>query len=77
LSLLQSGFIKRLTVLAVFGSLLFSAPAIAQNFGLGFGLLVSPGDLAQAHHEFDSITKCIECHDLTGGVSEDKCLDCH
>ncbi|MBI5814766.1 MAG: hypothetical protein HZB29_04065 [Nitrospinae bacterium] len=52
-----------------------ASPAFAQS--LGVGRLISPGDLAKSHTELDSIKKCIDCHDLTGGVNEDKCLDCH
>jgi hypothetical protein len=68
---------RGLTCLALFVTILVPSAAFAQDIGLGFGRLVSPGDLAADHKEWDSITKCIECHNLQGGVSDEKCLDCH
>jgi len=38
---------------------------------------ISPGDLATAHVELEGIMNCTECHILGGGVSNEKCLDCH
>jgi hypothetical protein len=53
------------------------APSAAHSQTLGVGRLLSPGDLAKSHEELDSIKKCIDCHDLRGGVNNEKCLDCH
>ncbi len=43
----------------------------------GFGALISPGKLAKSHAKYDGIKNCTECHVLTGGVQDKKCLDCH
>ncbi len=56
--------------------LLILAPAPA--FGVeGFGALISPGKLAKSHAKYEGIKNCTECHVLTGGVQDKKCLDCH
>ncbi|MBF0169904.1 MAG: hypothetical protein HQK87_02250 [Nitrospinae bacterium] len=70
-------FLRRTLWLGLVLAIVVPAAALAQDIGLGFGRLVSPGDLAKSHGEFDSITRCVECHDLQGGVNEEKCLDCH
>ncbi len=52
---------------------------------LGFILLVSaelfaqisPGKLAAPHAEIEGIINCVECHELGGGPSAKKCLECH
>lgn len=42
------------------------------------GQVISPGKLAQPHAELNGITRCTRCHQLRkGGVSNDKCLQCH
>lgn len=38
---------------------------------------ISPGPLAQAHADLEGIKKCLSCHKLGSGPSEEKCLDCH
>ncbi len=38
---------------------------------------ISPGDLTQAHAEFEGMSNCTLCHDLGDKVSNKKCLDCH
>lgn len=38
---------------------------------------ISPGDLANAHADLEGIMNCTQCHVLGGGVSDQKCLDCH
>ncbi|MGK7346184.1 MAG: cytochrome c3 family protein [Candidatus Nitrospinota bacterium M3_3B_026] len=68
----------RVWPLAALGLLLAAlSQTSAHAQGFGVGRLISPGDLAASHEDFDSITKCIECHDLKGGVNEAKCLKCH
>ena len=51
--------------------------AFAQDFNLGIGRLVSPGDLAKSHTKWNRLTECLKCHDLAGGVNSEKCIDCH
>ncbi|MCB0746796.1 MAG: cytochrome C [Ignavibacteriae bacterium] len=38
---------------------------------------ISPGDLSNAHAEFEGISNCTKCHDLGKSVSKAKCLNCH
>ena len=38
---------------------------------------ISPGDLSEAHREFEGIFKCTNCHVLGHKISNDKCLQCH
>jgi hypothetical protein len=38
---------------------------------------VSPGALSRHHAEVSGITQCVACHDVGGGVSATKCMDCH
>jgi len=38
---------------------------------------LSPGDLAEAHKEFEGMSNCMKCHELGAGPSAKKCLECH
>ncbi|MBL4939776.1 MAG: hypothetical protein JKY16_05805 [Lutibacter sp.] len=38
---------------------------------------ISPGDLTNAHAEFEGISNCTLCHDLGNKVTNNLCLDCH
>lgn len=38
---------------------------------------ISPGDLAQPHAFLEGMRKCLKCHNLGEGPSDEKCLDCH
>ena len=38
---------------------------------------ISPGDLTNAHAEFEGMSNCTLCHDLGNKVSNNLCLDCH
>lgn len=38
---------------------------------------LSPGDLTNAHAEFEGISNCTQCHELGNKVTNAKCLDCH
>lgn len=38
---------------------------------------LSPGDLAQAHAEFEGMSNCTLCHEIGKKVTNAKCLDCH
>lgn len=38
---------------------------------------ISPGDLTQAHAQFEGMSNCTQCHDIGEKVSSTKCLDCH
>ena len=38
---------------------------------------ISPGDLANAHANFEGITNCTKCHILGEKLTNAKCLDCH
>ncbi len=38
---------------------------------------VSPGKLNETHADLDNSRSCTRCHDLGGGVTNDKCLACH
>ena len=62
-------------LLAIFTLMTLSpGEAAAAN---GFGSLISPGDLAAPHAEYEGLNNCTECHKLRGGVPDKKCLDCH
>ncbi|MGE5176103.1 MAG: cytochrome c3 family protein [Hyphomicrobiales bacterium] len=37
---------------------------------------VSPGPLARAHHAWDNLASCFQCHSRSGSMSE-RCLACH
>lgn len=43
----------------------------------GLGAFVSPGPLTSAHSDLDSFSGCTSCHELGGGPSAGKCMDCH
>ncbi|MFK5957476.1 MAG: hypothetical protein QM495_01260 [Lutibacter sp.] len=38
---------------------------------------ISPGDLTNAHAEFEGMSNCTLCHELGEKVTNAKCLDCH
>ncbi len=38
---------------------------------------LSPGDLTEAHKEYEGMSNCTLCHDLGEKVTNKKCLDCH
>jgi hypothetical protein len=38
---------------------------------------ISPGELSRPHAFLEGMRKCLECHELGAGPSEEKCLDCH
>ncbi len=38
---------------------------------------ISPGELANAHAQFESISNCTKCHDMGKQIIEEKCFDCH
>jgi hypothetical protein len=38
---------------------------------------LSPGDLSNAHAQFEGLSNCTQCHVLGNKVSNDKCLACH
>lgn len=38
---------------------------------------ISPGDLTNAHAEFEGMSNCTLCHELGEKVTNSKCLDCH
>jgi len=38
---------------------------------------LSPGDLSEAHKEYEGMSNCTLCHDLGEKVTNTKCLDCH
>jgi hypothetical protein len=62
-------------LLALLPGLLFflQAPgAAAQDF-----FRVSPGDLTESHSKWDNDAGCTQCHELGGGVTNDRCLGCH
>lgn len=46
-------------------------------FSVSLQAQISPGDLAKAHADLEGIMNCTECHILGGGVSNERCLDCH
>ena len=63
----------RMTVIAVI-LLFLCLPAAA--FADAFESLFSPGELSQAHSEFDQ--QCNQCHDKADKGKQDQlCLDCH
>ncbi|MCA9550589.1 MAG: hypothetical protein KC933_11175 [Myxococcales bacterium] len=64
-----------LLFLAVGSALLFSRPAAAQD--LSSFLANSPGPLTKGHADLDDPKKCEKCHELGGGATPRRCLDCH
>lgn len=38
---------------------------------------LSPGDLSDAHAEFEGLANCTKCHSIGNKVTDQKCLDCH
>ncbi|MEL6844201.1 MAG: cytochrome c family protein, partial [Bacteroidota bacterium] len=38
---------------------------------------LSPGELSNAHKEYEGLRNCTLCHDLGNKVTNQKCLDCH
>lgn len=46
------------------------------QLSVGYGQL-SPGDLSNAHAEYEGLSNCTLCHDLGDKVTNKKCLDCH
>ena len=56
--------------------LLFVAAAGPTRAG-GLAGFVSPGELASAHAELDTLAGCPDCHQPGKGVSADRCLACH
>lgn len=55
--------------------LLVLLPSLGQAQGLAD--FVSPGPLSRHHAEVSGITQCTACHDLGGGVSPTRCMECH
>ncbi len=55
-------------------ALFIASPSAFAQVG---GSFLSPGPLAQDHHELDSVTQCTKCHDLGRGPSPKKCMACH
>lgn len=39
--------------------------------------LLSPGDLAEPHAEWEGLSNCTRCHVLGEQVQPARCLDCH
>ena len=65
---------RRFFYIFVFLFLLAPVPTFGAD---GLGALISPGKLAKSHAKYEGIKNCTECHVLTGGVQDKKCLDCH
>ena len=65
---------RRLFYLFIFLLILAPVPTFGAK---GIGALISPGKLTESHAKYDKIKSCTECHVLTGGVQDKKCLDCH
>lgn len=38
---------------------------------------ISPGELAKPHAHLEGMDNCLQCHELGGGPSAEKCLSCH
>ncbi len=51
---------------------LLPAPALAQSF-----FELSPGPLSRGHAKLEGVDNCLECHNLSQGVDDAKCLGCH
>jgi hypothetical protein len=43
---------------------------------IGYGQ-ISPGELSNAHADFEGMSNCTQCHELGNKVSDRKCLECH
>ena len=52
-----------------------AGPTLAQ--GLSSFLDNSPGPLAKGHAEWDDAKRCEKCHELGGGATPKRCLECH
>lgn len=55
--------------------ILTATPAAGQ--GLSKFLQNSPGPLATGHAKWDDSKECEKCHELGGGATPKRCLDCH
>jgi len=63
------GFLKRTLFLVLTTTAAFApAATLAQ---------ISPGKLSQAHADLEGMRKCLKCHDLGEGPSDNKCMECH
>jgi hypothetical protein len=45
--------------------------------GRTIGSFLSPGPLGGPHKEWEGINNCTRCHNLVGGITNEKCLHCH
>ena len=45
--------------------------------GRTIGNFLSPGPLSNLHKEWEGINNCTRCHNLVGGITNEKCLQCH
>jgi hypothetical protein len=60
-------------IVPLFGLLLLLTPARKAQ-----AQLISPGELIEAHAEWDRLTTCTSCHALgSRGVEDTRCLSCH
>lgn len=46
-------------------------------YSIRLGDLLSPGPLALPHARYEGLNHCTLCHELFGGVSDERCLACH
>jgi len=52
-------------------------PSRARKANRVLGLLANPGELSAVHATSDGLSHCVDCHELGGGVKDEKCLVCH
>src|SRR3989304_909475 len=45
--------------------------------GRTIGNFLSPGPLSNLHKEWEGVNNCTRCHNLVGGITNEKCLQCH
>lgn len=64
---------KTLGGLLLVVSLVVGFTAFAQSFGS----FLSPGELAEAHADLDTLGGCLQCHEAGAGIGAALCMDCH
>src|SRR4030066_2238479 len=70
-------FLSIIILILCVGLIFYTEQTSAQEKGQGFGGLISPGKLSNAHSDIEGINNCTKCHQLGGGFPDSKCLGCH
>jgi formate dehydrogenase gamma subunit len=60
-------------VLGIVGLIIFKQ---GSTLGKEFNAIIRPNQLSKAHR-IKELTKCTACHEYTGELKDEKCMDCH